>query len=883
MEWPTDGRQNRTAQDKKDNDHDFWRWPHLDYGSLGRITLVEQDGQLKWSTVVDTTSRRRLTPLGGSTRVFPETRPPSINLREHSTRKRSEQGLQYLRTYFPDADFPSDLVQDEVVAQAKESNGPEPSLGNLLELSPLHHTENAYNVLFPMGDLNNELNVSSLVPSTSGKTIFKASGVASFTFDTPILQLSSSALSSHDPNTALVRTYTSVSLIRISPEVDGPHKEITRDIDLTRSHTGDIPIVDSRILGAGPDIVTVNRIGHVYKCNVYAAGKAMQMIEGSRASAEGSQAGLVDYFWQLGATNRNDECFLTSRTSVKHLDFRSSNNATVIYSLDNPREVVTSYETPGSDHLSRVTTTGGVVWLDDRYPRKPLLEFKHHRGHDVTLKILTVQLTDGPKSLLTSRKNGLVTVYDVGRSMHNLVHCNSTPVCLPWDKPMFTKYTGLAVVPLACGSGMSLLRLTEQGGIHRQDIGVTTSSETEDQPTGKDDPAYEWNADVQELDRKAKNLSPYFGPVAGRHFTEVDLRAAYERIFALRGNNDNDSDEDFCAKLSRFPSVWEQTEVPFEGMLTMLDVVTHVAEESKIPAWADFFAGCIMDHKQSFRALMRGDLSCQDLASRAPWHHSILDTVRHLPYEISSDWSTFHEWLKKLESEPDGEKSTASLQRRSEAREHVVVDLALSCDVFSPQPIVKPSSMNTKPAAILGETSGDSVPEEPPEVQFGYFRPIRKVGVNHYTNAGETSVLLPEESAAVSSPLGVRLLLSEWQTGVDVENYVYHDPYNTTESVPIPAPPRRKQALPTSPPVPQIIVASKRRPPAVMTAAPTQPPWELFGTRTVEYSHSQGTAFNSIPDSSQELMTSTQVLPGPHGGRPVVGKKKVAKKRMGGF
>lgn len=122
------------------------------------------------------------------------------------------------------------------------------------------------------------VDVSSLIPNSSGNFVFKASGVPLFTFETPILQLSSSRSSREHPqlsNTALVRTYASVSLMTISPPMDGIQSKITRDIDITRSDAGDIPIMDSRILGAGPDIVVVNRIGHVYKCNVYATGKAM--------------------------------------------------------------------------------------------------------------------------------------------------------------------------------------------------------------------------------------------------------------------------------------------------------------------------------------------------------------------------------------------------------------------------------------------------------------------------------------------------------------------------------------------------------------------------------------------------------------------------------
>lgn len=57
MDWPTDERQTQTQHEE---DLNFWRWPHLDHVSLGRLTLVEQGGRLTWSTVVDTT-RSKLT------------------------------------------------------------------------------------------------------------------------------------------------------------------------------------------------------------------------------------------------------------------------------------------------------------------------------------------------------------------------------------------------------------------------------------------------------------------------------------------------------------------------------------------------------------------------------------------------------------------------------------------------------------------------------------------------------------------------------------------------------------------------------------------------------------------------------------------------------
>lgn len=72
--------------------------------------------------------------------------------------------------YFPDADFPGELVRDELIAQDKEFGPFDPFLGNLLELSPLHRTENMYDVLFPMGSLNNELSQPAYIVLSGSKS-----------------------------------------------------------------------------------------------------------------------------------------------------------------------------------------------------------------------------------------------------------------------------------------------------------------------------------------------------------------------------------------------------------------------------------------------------------------------------------------------------------------------------------------------------------------------------------------------------------------------------------------------------------------------------------------------------------------------------------------
>ncbi|KIJ16780.1 hypothetical protein PAXINDRAFT_98585 [Paxillus involutus ATCC 200175] len=898
--WPGDERQNsaqnadqpQTKGKKKAHPRDtsFWHWPQVEHGSIGRATLVQKDGRVQWSTAVDTSRRRTLIPLGRPTRIFPETRAPQLNVREHSARKRSEQGLQYLRTYFPDAEFPAQLVGGELDAEAKEARDLEaldPFLGNLLEILPSHHIQDGYAAAYPMGELNRELNISLFGLDTSRNTLFKPSGVSSFTFETPILQVSSALPPSPwittPSSTLVVRTYTSASLLRVVTQQEGPRSKVTRELDITRSDTGNVPIMDSRILAAGPDMVVVNRNGTVYKCSAYRGGKAMQLIGCHTPVSD-------DKFWQLGTTYRDDECFLTSCKAVKHLDFRSTGATADVFSLNHTDAMVTSFECPMHDYLSRVTTTSEVIWLDNRFRRRPLMSFKHQRSFDRTLRVLTADLSSGSLSLLMSRRNDLVTVYDVNRGTDSLMHCNSTPACFPHDGPTLTSYNGHALVVSPSRTEFMLLRLRQRGSIHRQDIRVVGPDEDELPDIQEDRATHHWNDDVQRLDKLATELRPDFGPVAMRHYTEVDFRGAYQKIFAMPDDSQEDADGGtFDSMMDRLPNFWPNGDATVEHMLTTSDVAFRAGEDPKLPSRADFFTGGSINSKRGFHSLMRDGLPFQNLASTASWHYNIHDTSTGPFYNHSGNWSTLHESLKELNLVSDTERPGPSLRREEEAREQLVLDLALSSNVYSAQPFVQRGASTANAAASDISKPGNemSFRDEPPEVEFGYLRPVLKIGADHYANK-DTEL---DQDTAVSSPLGVRLLLAEWTVGSDPADYRYRDPYGVTEEDMVPAQPHKGHALPTQAPATQRKQLPSQRPPMVVTNAATRPPpiqpvqWppSAAQTRTTQQTHSQ-TLIDSTPDVfSQELVTSTQVLPGPFGGRPVVGARKPAKKRIGGF
>lgn len=155
-----------------------------------------------------------------------------------------------------------------------------------------------------------------------------------------------------------------------------------------------------------------------------------------------------------------------------------------------------------------------------------------------------------------------------------------------------------------------------------------------------------------------------------------------------------------------------------------------------------------------------------------------------------------------------------------------------------------------------------SLGSEPRSVEFQYLRP---------------------RAEGREFPIGVRSLLQEWDVGIDPEKYVFRPPNDAPNSRPqldaLPEESKRPRLPPTQPPViktkpyhPPVVVATQRAPPAVVASQPTTNNF-MFQTQTQ--------SIRTFTEPQPLVMPSTQVLPGPFGGRPQ--PKKPAKKRIGGF
>ncbi|KAG1827154.1 uncharacterized protein BJ212DRAFT_1443298 [Suillus subaureus] len=864
--WPADERHKSLPVKKQARgrgnkrlqvyDTQYWNRPFLDYGSFGRATLVSSDGRLAWTTVVDTSNARRVTPVEVGRCIFPATRPVNPTLSRLAQWRRIEEGLNFVRTCFPDADFPAELIKAEFQSderQKRELQAYDPLRGNLISIVPSSSTPQTSLILFPVGEASNELNIS-FVSATNFDSTFHAPGHAASKFETPILQISTPNASNsplkRGTNLVLVRTLSATSLLSIELADEGTDFKATREVDILSDDAGGRSVVDAAFSPRDSDIIAVNTSGALYNCSIYRGAKAVRRIGLNQVRFENTHG---DQFWRLRPSDQG--YFLASSSCIQHLDFRSSQPTVDLFSTDQLGSVVTSFDWLEREHLLTVSTTSELLWLDNRYPKKMLLSFKHNRAHDRSLNVRVVQFDSGPLTFLSSLKNGLITIYDVSRGNDNLIHCHSIPTSLPHDEDMGASGSESTFFVQPDRTTFSLLRLSGQGSLHCQDFAVCRNG-MDVLPRQTSGTSHEWSADVQKLAQRARELQPQYGPLSARHFSELNLRTAYQKIFVMGGVTEQAASEGELAmmidKLSQF---WETTNNPDKAMLTLYDVCLSADEEPGEASRTNFFAGRIINSNHGYKMFK--------ITSGAAWSCDFKLFLYRMGLGRVDHWQEMHNALEAFSLSYSNDVTGSFAQQEEESREQLILDLTLSSMVFSAQPVSMPAApiqVDDVESMSLAAKSL-TLDDELPEIQFGYLRPYSKLCINHYPNASrdKDAVAEPAQDADFSSPLGVRLLLREWGVGTEVESYTYHDPYNTEGNDPIG--PSRERTLPTAPVATQTTTTTSQRPPLIV-AGPAP-------------------SLKDYPEPSQpsqELMTSTQVLPGPYGGRNAPNKKLVKKR-----
>ncbi|KAK0210915.1 hypothetical protein DFS33DRAFT_1250416 [Desarmillaria ectypa] len=879
--WPADDRniEDIPRKEGKGKRKEIFQYPNLDHGLLEALTLVEKENRLEWSSLVKSYGTLYLTPAGKPVKIFPATRPPSITFPRITPGRRAERGANFLRTHFPDVEIAAELIREEIETDAKVSHDRDvynPYDGNLLETVTSYESSRpvSLHLAFPMGELGRDLNISPFLPSENGR-VFSPAATPVRSFDTPISQIASPRYD--PPNLAqgallAVRTYGITCVLGMRSS-DTPKKVKLFDVaTISPFDVGGHQMIDVKFPSVH-DLLVVNDQGMVFSYN-FTSGKPFIIFDYSTLSSMSEV--MSDDFWRLSLGANIDTCLLTSSKVLRQLDSRVGplmhGESRLL------KDMITAVEDQDG-HLIRLCTTSQLFWIDDRNPGKPILGYNHNRSFDRTLRTDTVSFQNTPFTFLTSRKNGMVHVYSVSRSNENgLIHANGIPHCLTSATDFEDSLIGQLFAHhsyLAWDQSFSLLRLSRRGAIHMIELGLSDEIEILT-------PNLEWSEDVKELDLSASTLRPDIGPLGNREYVEVDFSEMYHHIFVERARRDEEYEEknaeDVYDLVDRLPLYWQDTNVPIEHMLTTYDIAFRSGDEPDGASRADFLTGSIINSTRGYRALQQGRLSPASLGQGFGWYHNIGSTLQVLDSTVHHNVEDILEHLRKYDLVYSPDRTAQSLRRESKAREQLALDLALSQDVFFVQPLKPPASV---PDDLESMTEALSIGNKPPSVDFRYLRPMPRKTADEGREEGG------DDDPEMSYPLGVRLLLKEWAAGTDPDTYVYVDPYGDPTEEPTRIQPKSNLPKSTQPKRPPVVVASSAM---VPTVQPTSSRGTFFPQSQpaivpVLRSTSQSQISNALPaTSSQELMTSTHIFPGPHEGRPPpAAKKKPAKKRLGVF
>ncbi|KAH9945903.1 uncharacterized protein BXZ73DRAFT_37424 [Epithele typhae] len=849
------------ASDKKVEEP--WTFPVVDYGTLGAGILHRNAGRYGWTFAVQQPSGYKLVPARAPREVF----PPTLTKRQHvpvqgTALQRVEQGAHFLRTHYPDVDVPAELIQEHITAEEKEAASRKKndiSAGNLVDLlsTRLYNKHRTY-AAFPMGETGCQLNVS-LVTTEHQQVVLKPATAPAYSFDTPIRHITASpVLYRHgyaDSAMIGVRTVGSTTFLQAKMG-RGRHQtlQVTPLTTVQRSELGDRHAVDVCVPCSGEATgYVVNNAGHVYRC---AADVTEQVYATQHPES---------HLYRISTLVDTEELFYTSDKSADILDLRAGKQAYQIYNVPQDGVSLVSADTGNEDKVIRLVSTQEILWLDARNIRKPLLAIKHGREYDQTLQAHTYVLTNASLTFLTSRRNSLVTVYDVTREQ-NLVHSSGYPYALPSaaaaDGPHLG-HTFFQDPSLAGSKQISLFQLSAGGGLSVFDLDHLSRDDYYE-PYLVETPE-EWPPHVESLAQTAKPNDS--GPLAGRVYSIADMSHAYQRLYSQGTTNKTVKPDVVADLLDRMPSFWQRVDDTSEHVLTTFDIAMRSGSEPESASRNDWLTGSELNSAAGDIALGQGRIPRQGLVGAAPWHLDLSSHVRrHVP-DFHPDPGQMLDSLSQYDF-TEAESLPNISRHQNQARSRLALDLTLASDAYlsrKPKPETSDDlddDMLSISLSTRAMTLGDI---EPRQVGFSFLRPIPKSII-----PGNKAANLATE---LEVPLGVRLLLQEWELGSNPQEYVYQDPYDDTPAATVAA------AL--------VLPAATRPPPIVATSQPSRIRAPLVVSRSHETvpkrpaSNSQPTAAWRAPPSSQEPFASTQVLPGPHGGKAPPVKKKPTKK-MGG-
>ena len=210
-----------------------------------------------------------------------------------------------------------------------------------------------------------------------------------------------------------------------------------------------------------------------------------------------------------------------------------------IADIDN--NVFTSVENERDDWLVRACSTSQLLWFDRRSPGRTVLGYSHGRQRDRTLQVKTLDMREckllvffgesipiiyassaGTLTFLSSKKNSMITVYDVSRNNTDLINVLSPPHTLSRSSSSEGSI-GEAYLNLpddTCDQDVCIYRLSERGSINQYALGWSDEKEFPK-------PKAAWTEELTELER-ASHQPRISGDFHTQENSEVNLWPIYE-------------------------------------------------------------------------------------------------------------------------------------------------------------------------------------------------------------------------------------------------------------------------------------------------------------------------------------------------------------------
>ncbi|RXK40685.1 hypothetical protein M231_01936 [Tremella mesenterica] len=881
----------------------------LDFGQAGGVSLDKIKGKWGWTWAGESRSKVHLESQGNVEQLFPPTRTISessqLNLEEMTA-----SATSFLQDIVPQDELEglSDILDEELLAIHRNSLKPpvDYTRGSTMVVIDNPRVRYAPKLLaFPMGQVGHHLNISPFVRPKRQAHVnrrdlgrFEPIAKPMERFETPILQLEwSPATSGHrtdrESTILAVRLQAKTILIDILPNpAAGPKSNFNpvrtervaqltyeqtegrrhADIALDPLHWGRFLMVD--IAGG----VWLWQQEHIE------VDEKLQRVSKVRKLRE-PLAEAQDEFFRIAFGTTSGTALIMSSRQLTILDIESpSQTSLVLLQLSGPVRRFTALEKTALRRNAAVTcvaTTFEVMWVDETLPGIPQLSWRHEYGNGSVkvMLLLAIPNFQSETILLSSSSLPHILAFYITNSFP--VRSIHPPHPMSVSKPEKGELCSLVSLPwqgTEKDPRFVLVGLQEDGSISavRLQRAIRRSSRSLH-------PLVKWNEEVEALAKLSeKSISDDIDGRAIRKSRVFDAHRAWRKINPSISSSTGD-----IFSVQALEQYAREIDAPFENFVTAADLVRDVTSEEQESVRSHLLKSIQVDPDTLPADLSR--LENLDFSRHLPTVYSL----RHPIARFLNDTPWNLEEILQIFPAP---RQKAYIQKYEAHVYSLSLDLALSSVILhtddfssSTQGIRSDSqitSISSPEDAFASATARLTLNEaSPPPLTFHVLSP------NIQPPPGQTENTLESDPPSFQNTLDdptVKSLLSEWVIGENPKSYQWKswlDP-----SHPDLLSPRQRRIRPHPSPrttilhgVDSTLIVKSENAQVVGKGVPTI----LRATASVPMilptrASSPVQPLEMEVDQSQERMwASTQVERGPFGGK--VGKKKIGKKRVGGF